>query len=166
LEHAGVLHVQPRDGVLRLRILATPERLTSEGSTLTPNAKRVISRIMAAKGADRIEVASKELGLRPFELDAVTTELEARQLVYIPRQIATASLDIGPSAQRTVERHLRHLARLRSSGEAKLDAMVGYATTRRCRRAHILRYFGDQSLRDRCGHCDNCDTRVAGRDGS
>jgi ATP-dependent DNA helicase RecQ len=39
----------------------------------------------------------------------------------------------------------------------KLERMVKYAESRRCRRAVILGYFGDtQAARIHCGHCDNC----------
>ena len=38
----------------------------------------------------------------------------------------------------------------------KLDAMQRYAYTKRCRRAFVLRYFGDPAARPECGACDNC----------
>ncbi len=44
----------------------------------------------------------------------------------------------------------------------KLEAMQRYAYTRRCRRAFVLRYFGDPSARPECGACDNCLRRPSG----
>jgi len=38
---------------------------------------------------------------------------------------------------------------------AKLDEMVAYATSRRCRQLQILRYFGDEHDQV-CGNCDRC----------
>lgn len=38
---------------------------------------------------------------------------------------------------------------------ARLKEMVGYAETDECRRAAILRYFGEEPG-PRCGNCDNC----------
>ncbi len=38
----------------------------------------------------------------------------------------------------------------------KLDAMQRYAYTKRCRRAFVLRYFGDPAERPKCDACDNC----------
>jgi ATP-dependent DNA helicase RecQ len=38
--------------------------------------------------------------------------------------------------------------------------MVEYAETSGCRRALILRYFGEQAS-DRCGNCDNCEGSAA-----
>ncbi len=38
----------------------------------------------------------------------------------------------------------------------RLGAMQGYAETRQCRRAFVLRYFGDPAASPRCGACDRC----------
>lgn len=43
----------------------------------------------------------------------------------------------------------------RKSNLAKLDRMIRFATTRRCRQRDILRYFGEATS-EKCGHCDNC----------
>jgi ATP-dependent DNA helicase RecQ len=45
--------------------------------------------------------------------------------------------------------------RRKSAEYAKLDRIVGYATSRRCRQLEILDYFGDPN-RQPCGACDNC----------
>lgn len=37
-----------------------------------------------------------------------------------------------------------------------LASMVGYCTTTQCLRSYILGYFGERSVRDRCGNCSNC----------
>ena len=46
--------------------------------------------------------------------------------------------------------------RRRRAELAKLDAMQKYAYTTGCRRAFVLRYFGDDAGRGTCGGCDNC----------
>jgi len=46
--------------------------------------------------------------------------------------------------------------RRRRADLAKLDAMQKYAYTTGCRRAFVLRYFGDEASRGTCGGCDNC----------
>lgn len=43
----------------------------------------------------------------------------------------------------------------RQSNLAKLDRVIRFATTRRCRQRDILRYFGETTA-EKCGHCDNC----------
>lgn len=45
----------------------------------------------------------------------------------------------------------------RRRGElSKLDAVQRYAYTNGCRRAFVLRYFGDAAASDACSGCDNC----------
>ncbi|MFN2398301.1 MAG: ATP-dependent DNA helicase RecQ [Gemmatimonadaceae bacterium] len=48
------------------------------------------------------------------------------------------------------------LARHEREDRAGLDTMQRYAYTTGCRRAFILRYFGDSSARAACTGCDNC----------
>ncbi len=43
----------------------------------------------------------------------------------------------------------------RRSNYEKLDRVVRFASTRRCRQRDILRYFGETTT-EKCGHCDNC----------
>src|SRR6202011_4375478 len=38
----------------------------------------------------------------------------------------------------------------------QLRTMVGYAETRECRRATLLRYFGEELAGTSCDGCDNC----------
>ncbi len=45
----------------------------------------------------------------------------------------------------------------------KLEAMQRYAYTKRCRRAFVLRYFGDPAARPECSACDNCLGRSNGQ---
>jgi ATP-dependent DNA helicase RecQ len=48
------------------------------------------------------------------------------------------------------------LARRRDVDLGKLDAMQRYAQTRHCRRAFVLRYFGDHEVHSQCDACDHC----------
>lgn len=47
------------------------------------------------------------------------------------------------------------LARRQQAEHDKLDSVIRFATTRRCRQLEILEYFGDPD-RKRCRNCDNC----------
>jgi len=49
---------------------------------------------------------------------------------------------------------------LRRAALRSLRAVRGYAKTRRCRRAYVLRYFGEPAAA-RCAGCDRCDRRMA-----
>lgn len=48
------------------------------------------------------------------------------------------------------------IERRRRAELSKLDAMQMYAYTKRCRRAFVLRYFGDPAARSACDGCDIC----------
>jgi len=51
------------------------------------------------------------------------------------------------------------LERRRAVELDKLRAMQAYAYQRRCRRAYVLRYFGDLDSRPECAGCDRCARR-------
>jgi len=44
----------------------------------------------------------------------------------------------------------------RSQAERLLGEMLDFSATVHCRRAHVLRYFGDSNVASECGNCDNC----------
>jgi ATP-dependent DNA helicase RecQ len=48
------------------------------------------------------------------------------------------------------------LSRRRDAELTKLDMMQAYAFTKNCRRANVLRYFGENVTNARCNACDNC----------
>jgi ATP-dependent DNA helicase RecQ len=48
------------------------------------------------------------------------------------------------------------LERRRSGELRKLEMVQQYAYTKFCRRAFVLRYFGDPAAKPRCANCDRC----------
>ncbi len=50
------------------------------------------------------------------------------------------------------------LSRRQEAELEKLQTVIRFATTQRCRQLEILEYFGDPD-RDLCGNCDNCSTQ-------
>lgn len=54
----------------------------------------------------------------------------------------------------------QELERRKQAELRKLDRVINYAQTRRCRQLEILAYFGDPS-QQRCGACDRCRPEVA-----
>ena len=54
----------------------------------------------------------------------------------------------------------------RAQAERLLRQMLDFAGTPLCRRAHLLRYFGEEHVAERCGNCDNCLQPVEQIDGT
>lgn len=57
-------------------------------------------------------------------------------------------LDRLPFGKKELEKHRNILLK-------KLELMVGYIETERCREVYIRKYFGETGVQP-CGHCDNC----------
>ncbi|MGB5527667.1 MAG: RecQ family ATP-dependent DNA helicase [Gemmatimonadota bacterium] len=72
-------------------------------------------------------------------------------LLATPRDRAIQATLMREGGHRTSESRRR--------SKARLQAMMGYVSTRGCRRAYIARYFGE--LAPRCAGCDRC--RTAGQ---
>jgi ATP-dependent DNA helicase RecQ len=103
-----------------------------------------------------IELANRESGRLPFNVGNADPDQFALIVAVLrdsglldPVEMRLRSSDPqAPIDTRSVQRHRDH-------AEARLRDMTEYAETRSCRRALILRYFGEQPP-DRCGACDNC----------
>jgi ATP-dependent DNA helicase RecQ len=54
----------------------------------------------------------------------------------------------------------------RAQAERLLRQMLDFAGTPVCRRAHLLRYFGELQVAETCGNCDNCLQPVEQIDGT
>jgi ATP-dependent DNA helicase RecQ len=78
----------------------------------------------------------------------ILTALRASGLVA-PTDLRPISIDPNAAIDTAaIEEHRKH-------AEGRLTQMVEYAETTQCRRAVILRYFGE-SAADDCGNCDAC----------
>ena len=87
----------------------------------------------------------------------VLESLAARQFIAWERSGGGLALD-GPRDVAELDVDWDALDTRRKAEMAKLDTMQKYAQTRYCRRAFVLRYFGDKAaakLRN-CRSCDNC----------
>lgn len=60
----------------------------------------------------------------------------------------------------------RVLQARRRNDESKLAAMQGYVYSDECRRAYVLRYFGEEGVAGDCGACDTCLGETRRKNGS
>ena len=144
-----------------VRLLATPERITREIGSV--HVDRELLRALWRAAGRQLELGAViDLDGLPPNLGGarmlvpVLERLKARQFVTWTRR--GGGLRIARRALRLASPPVnwRQLERRRRTDRERLDAMEAYAHTRHCRRAYVLRYFGDAEARPYCGACDRC----------
>jgi len=147
---------------VHVRLLATPERIKRElpgGHNPELGFLRALWRAVGARLHDGAVVSLD--GLPPGFSGASTaipllTALQSRQFLTWERIGGGTRLTNPRASLSTFDVDWAALDRRRRADLAKLDAMQKYAYTTGCRRAFVLRYFGDEAGRGTCGGCDNC----------
>ncbi len=160
---SGAMTVQPpTPGRIWVRLLATPARITRELAGERAFDREVLRALWRATGK-RIETgAHVDLdGLPPglggsMGLVPVLERLESEQFVTWTRTGAGVRLDARCRDAKWLPVDWHQLERRRQAELSRLDAMQRYAQTRYCRRAFVLRYFGDPEVRSQCTACDRC----------
>jgi ATP-dependent DNA helicase RecQ len=169
LEGAGVLErLRPRENMAIIRLRTEPdepslvERLPAQA-----HVQRVVMTALAGLVGNRLGEAvyfqpddlAAALGLDRAALTRAIKNIAAELPVdYVPpfRGNAVRLIDRGRKP-RDLGIDFPALLRRKKQEYDKLDRMIGYAQTDRCRRAYVLGYFGDQTARDQhCGRCDQC----------
>lgn len=170
LAKAGALAVaDPSRTHAYVRLLATPERIRAELDPTADGLALALLRSLWRRANDRLHqgiVANCDAvppGLGGAHGAFAQLEaLQARQMVVWRRlgegltlADPTSALDAWGIDWAALER--RHFAEMK-----KLEQMQRYAYTDQCRRAFVLRYFGDPAARPTCTGCDNClGTRIS-----
>ena len=148
---------------VRVRLLATTERIRAELAGEPHAAERELLRafwrVYGAALYDGVLIDPD--GLPPgfggtAGATALLDGLASRQFVTWERTGSGIRLtDRGaPVSRFPIDWEI--LDRRRRADLGKLDAVQRYAYTTGCRRAYVLRYFGDPAARDTCDGCDNC----------
>ncbi len=164
LEGAGALErLRPRENMAIVRI----DSQVSLVGLLPPQAtvqRRVLSaleRLVAATHGEETyfnpHALAQRLDMEPPHLTRAIHELCSRLPVKYVRPFrgnAVCMLDRTRTAAK-LGIDFEKIDTLRAREYEKLEHVIAYATTRRCRRNTILSYFGDRSP-THCGHCDNC----------
>ncbi|MCU0619213.1 MAG: RecQ family ATP-dependent DNA helicase, partial [Gemmatimonadaceae bacterium] len=160
LQDTGVLRWDAdTPGLMQVRLLATPERVRELGEGPAVEVLRALWRVARqalARGAV-IDLAAlpRELGGVGAVLDELE-RLQAQQFVVIdPVGGGLRLADPGAAFDR-LPIDWGALQRRRQRELDKLDAVQRYAYAEQCRRAQLLRWFGDPAARPRCDGCDNC----------
>jgi ATP-dependent DNA helicase RecQ len=159
LEQRGLFTDLTRPAVTRVRLLASPLRLQCELASLTGEVRRLLEQISAADSApdEWRAIRQGESGLSAHRFQETLSELESRQLIYVDPAPARAIASPDSPSRARLAKLIHQLKTRREVERAKLNSMVGYATTLMCRRRFILNYFGDQSGDEKgCGDCDIC----------
>lgn len=146
-----------------IRLLATPARLTAE---LPPagahrhllRAVWHVTRGAIAHGAV-VGVADLPPGLGGVAFERALDDMQARQLLVWRPQGQGLRLTDPARPFSALGLDAASLEHERSVGRERLRAMIAYARSASCRRAALLRYFGDDSARRSCGACDVCEGR-------
>ena len=145
-----------------VRLLATPDRIKRELADPHDPELGLLRALWRAVGARIHDGAVIALdGLPPAFAGASTaipllTSLQAKQFLTWERIGGGTRLTNPRAPLSAFDIDWLAIDRRRRAELAKLDAMQKYAYTTGCRRAFVLRYFGDESGRGTCGGCDNC----------
>ncbi len=162
LERAGAWREgTPTGARVFIRLLATPARITAELAEQRPLELGFLRALWRAGGKrlhDGVEIDL--LGLPPAfggaGATALLDRLQGEQFVEWSRVSSGPSL-VRPDAPLSSFRIDWTALERRHQGDLdKLETMQRYAYTKRCRRAFVLRYFGDPAVQPECGACDNC----------
>jgi ATP-dependent DNA helicase RecQ len=148
--------------VATIRLLAAPARIKRE-LTGEANAELGMLRALWRMAGERLkEGATIDLGFLPPGLAgrsgaaSLLDSLQARQFLVWERlggglRIADPAL---PLSRFRID--WQSIDRRRAAELSKLEAVQMYAYTKYCRRAFVLKYFGDPAAQSKCNGCDNC----------
>jgi len=171
LQRADAVRRESESGSsVAIRLLATPERIKRELPDSHNPELGLLRALWRAVGARLHEGAVVSLdGLPPGFSGAATaipllTSLQSRQFLTWERIGGGMRLTNPKAPLSTFPVDWAAIDRRRRADLAKLDAMQKYAYTTGCRRAFVLRYFGDEASRGTCGGCDNCLGLHAGKE--
>jgi ATP-dependent DNA helicase RecQ len=147
----------------RVRVLASPSRIARELTAPDVRLELAVLRALwrsARDASHREQLVDLNALVRGTTGRSVRTALERlrdRQFVHFGLEGSGIFMATPDIAFDQLPIDWQAIARRHSSEMAKLDMMQAYCYTTKCRRAFVLRYFGERTPVERCGNCDNCD---------
>jgi ATP-dependent DNA helicase RecQ len=171
-EVESAMRILARAGALRsesesaqrvfVRLLATPDRIRAELPADAGMERELLRALWRAVGPAIQRGAAVDLeGLPPGFGGAsgvlpMLETLQGRQFLLYERTGGGTRLTRPGEPLATFDVDWEALDRRRRAELGKLDAVQRYAYTNGCRRAFVLRYFGDPAANAPCSGCDNC----------
>ena len=147
----------------QVRLLATPERLKRELTEQEHGLELALLRSLwrRARGALHDGLVADLDALPPgiggaMGATALLNALQSRQILVWRRLGEGITLSDPSKAIDAWPVDWAGLDRRRRGELKKLEMIQKYAYTEYCRRAFVLRYFGDPAARPRCDNCDRC----------
>ncbi len=135
-----------------------------------PALLRAVLRVLRQRSTGRVP-----LGMGPVEIaraagiisekqvEAALRDLEASGVIEVERiRVPGVSAETPPLHRIVLIDRTAGLLPVAGMSEQRrrearrLHAMEGYAYHQRCRRAYMLRYFGEEAATAKCDDCDNC----------
>jgi ATP-dependent DNA helicase RecQ len=164
LQGAGLCSPEaPTPGRVWVRLLATPARIARELTGARARDRELLRALWRLAGRPLEVGASLDLDALPPIFGGSSgvlpqlERLEGGQFVSWCRQGGGWRMTTAPTrTARDAPVDWAALERRRQADLRRLEAMQGYAQTRYCRRAYLLRYFGDPAAREACAGCDRC----------
>jgi ATP-dependent DNA helicase RecQ len=165
LEKAGVLErLESRQNMAVVRLdsdLPTLVDLLPSQATARRRVLRAVERLVGDRRSETVYFHPREL-LESTDGDSAALSRILRELCklsafdYVPpfrgRAIHMLNKDRPFAA---LEIDFEGLAKRKAAEYARLDQVVRFAQSRKCRQLEILHYFGEPA-HEQCGHCDNC----------
>ena len=145
-----------------VRLLATPERITAELTGERAFQREVLRSLWRVAGRTLETGATIDLGGLPPGMGGagniipVLEQLQADQFILWDRTGGGFTLDARSRTANWLPVDWKFRERRRTAEMDRLDAMQRYSQTRYCRRAFVLRYFGDPDVKSTCDSCDRC----------
>ncbi|MDP2539842.1 RecQ family zinc-binding domain-containing protein [Helicobacter sp. faydin-H76] len=121
-------------------------------------SQRAVSLLLAA--ASSFSSSRRERSTcspRRKRVSAALAELGVVQALAGGRHALADGGTAAPSGCEAAIAVVTRLAERRDAVRARLGFVRSYAETSGCRRAFLLRYFGEAAA-ERCGRCDNCES--------
>ena len=145
-----------------IRILSTTARLQRELSSTRPSDFSLLNCLIQHAGAEIFTGLTIDLRKLPpaiggpMAIVPLLERLASEQFLMWSKTGGGIRLDFRSTNPKWLPVDWVALEKRRQREFGRLDAMEKYARTSHCRRAFVLRYFGDPDARPYCGACDRC----------